>query len=107
MAIVKRETKESPIFQGADETIAYTITTTPWASTPTSPSAKIYSYTQATDTYTDKTSTLMTGTASVSSDVITLPAVAGLTAGTRYRVECQFTVSGNVFEPYFWIYAQR
>ena len=100
-----REIKESPLAQGADETIVYTLTTTPWASTPTSPSAKIYSFID--DTYADVTETNMSGTASATGDVITLPAVAALVADTKYRMEIQFTVSGNTFEPFAWIHAER
>ena len=106
MAVI-REVIESPLKQGADETIIYKITTTPWASTPTSPSAAIYSYDAAAGSYTDVTSARMTGSVSVTSDVITLPSISGLTAGTNYRVEVKFTVSGNTWEPYFWIKAER
>ena len=104
---VKREVKEGIQLQGADETITYKITSTPWGATPTSLDAKIYSYDIDTAAYSEVTSSNMTGTASASSDVITLPSIHSLTAGTRYRVEVKFTSSGNVFEPYFWIYAQR
>ena len=100
-----REIKESPLAQGADETIVYTLTTTPWASTPTSPSAKIYSFID--DAYTDVTSTNMSGSASTNGDVLTLPAVGSLVADTRYRMEIQFTVSGSTFEPFAWIDAER
>ena len=102
-----RQAIEGIQYQGADEQIAYTITATPWGSTPTSTSAKIYSYAPATDAYTDTTSTNMTGSTSVSGDVITLPVIKSLTAGTQYRVEVQFTSSGNIFEPYFIIQAER
>jgi hypothetical protein len=100
-----REIKESPVTQGTDETIVYTLTTTPWASDPTSPSAKIFSFID--DVYADVTSTNMTGAASAVGDVITLPAIGSLVVDTRYRVEVQFTVSGNTFESYAWIYAER
>lgn len=106
---VKREVIEGPQLHGADETLVYTITTTPWASSPSvvGTDAKIFSYNVDTHVYTDVTSTNMTGTLSASSDILTLPAINGLTAGVRYRVEVKFTASGNVYEPYFWIYAQR
>ena len=102
---IEREIKESPMPQGIDETIVYLLTTTPWASDPTSPSAKIYSFID--DAYTDVTSTNMSGTASATGDVITLPAVGSLVVDTRYRIEVQFTVSGNIFEPFAWIDAER
>jgi hypothetical protein len=100
-----REIKEGLQYQGADETIVYTLTTTPWGSSPTSPDAKIYE--MANNTATDKTSTLMTGSATANGDVITLPAISGLTARTRYRVEVKFTVSGNTFEAYAEIRGER
>ena len=110
MSII-RQVKESPIDQGADENIVYTITSTPWGSSPGSSSAKIYLYAGDDEndaaSYTDKTADNMTGAASESGDVVTLPAIDALVADTKYRVEVQFTCSGNVFEPYFWIHAER
>ena len=100
-----REIKESPLAQGVDETIVYTLTTTPWASTPTSPSAKIYSVID--DEYVDVTSTNMSGSASATGDVITLPAIGSLVVNTTYRMEIQFTVSGSTFEPFAIIQAER
>lgn len=102
-----REAKESPYLQGADEILAYLVTTTPWVSAPTSPTAKIFSYERATDAYTDVTATKMVGSASVNGDVITTPVVTGLTAGTEYRVEVKFVVGGNTYELYFWIKGER
>ena len=102
-----REAIESPYLQGEDEILAYLVTTTPWAASPTSPTVKIFSYDLTTDAYTDVTATKMSGSASVSGDVITTPAVTSLTAGTRYRVEVKFVVSGNTFETYFWILGER
>lgn len=101
-----REVVERRQFQGEDETIIYTITTTPWASSPTNTSAKIFLAT-ASSTFTDQTATLMTGSTSVSNDIVTLPAIASLVAGSNYRVELLFTVSGNTFEPYFLITGER
>ena len=107
MAVISRQTVQSPLKQGEDETIAYTITTTPWASSPTSVAAKIYSFNPVNSSYTEVTSARMTGSPSVTNDVITLPAISGLTDGTRYRVEVQFTVSGNIYEPWFWLDGER
>jgi len=102
-----REIVEGQQFQGADETVVYTLTTTNWGSSPTSTSAKIFTQ-NADETFTDVTSTNMpTGSTSVSGDVITLPAVTALVAGTVYRVEVKFTISGNVFEAYAIIQGER
>jgi len=101
---VSREVKESPLLQGADEQIAYQLTTTPWGSTPTSVDVKCYDIT--TGARTDVTSTNMTGTASVAGDVITCPKLTALTAGSTYRVEVKFTSGGNVWEAYFIVKAE-
>ena len=101
----KREIKEDMIYQGADETIVYSLTTTPWGSTPTSTAAAIFSV--VGDTYANLTTTCMTGATSVVGDVITLPSIHTLTAGTLYRVEVLFTASGNIFEAIALIKGER
>lgn len=103
----KREIVEGLQYQGVDETIAYSLTTTPWGSSPSSISVKVYSI-AGTGARTDVTSTVMpTGTASTNGDVITLPALTGLTDGTLYRVEVKFTCSGNVFEAYAYVKGEQ
>lgn len=100
-----REIKEGLQYIGADETIVFTLTTTPWGSSPSSPSAKIYEI--SGDTLTDVTSTCMTGSTTAVNDVITLPAIKSCTAGTDYRVEVKFTCSGNTFEAFAELKAER
>lgn len=107
MATMDLEIVESPLPQSAGDSVTYTLTTTPWGSSPSAPSAAIYSYNPETQAYTDVTSSNMTGTASVASDIVTLPVISGLTAGTKYRVEVDFTISGNIFRTHFWIEAER
>ena len=92
--MINRQVKESPITQGEDEQIAYTLTTTPWGSTPSSVSVVIKTVPGLTDT----SATNLTGSASVASDVITTPVIKSLVAGQQYRLEIKFTSSGNVFE---------
>ena len=92
-----REVKESPREQGADERIAYEITTTPWGSTPSAVDVKLFSI-GADGSLTDVTATKLSGVASVTGDVITTPLVISLVAGTTYRLETKFTTSGNVLE---------
>lgn len=92
-----RQIVESPIEQGADEEIVYSLTTTPWGSSPTSPSVAVFDE-SAGDV--DVTADVVTGSASVAGDVITLPTIGGLTRGTRYRLEIQFTAAGNTWEAY-------
>ena len=99
----KREIKEGQQPHGADESIVYTLTTTPWGSSPGTISAKVFSI-ASSGARTDVTATVMpSGSASAVGDVISLPAITGLTAGTLYRVEVKFTCSGNVFEAYAYI----
>lgn len=93
---VSREVKESPVEQGADEQIAYRLTTTPWGSSPSSVAVAAYDITE--NARTDVSATVLTGSASVTGDVITLPVLKSLTAEKVYRVEIKFACSGNVFE---------
>jgi hypothetical protein len=48
----------------------------------------------------------LSGSASVAGDVITTPVVKSLVAGTQYRLEIKFTVSGNIFEAFGFIDAE-
>lgn len=88
-----RRIRESPIYQGVDERIAYTLTTTPFASSPSSPVMTIKDIDGE-----DVTSDYISGSASVSGDVITTPIIISLTAGVQYRMEIQFVSSGNTWE---------
>lgn len=101
-----REIREGMQYQGVDEQIIYTLTTTPWGSSPSSVSAKIYSI-AGNGTRTDVTSTCMSGTCSVNGDVITLPTILSLSDGTLYRIEVKFSCSGNVFEAYAYIKGEQ
>lgn len=105
--MIRRQIVEGEQPQGEDEVLIYTLTTTNWASSPTNTSAKIFSHDQTDGSYTDVTATNMSGSTSVSGDVITLPTITGLSDGTRYRVEVQFTVDGSTYEPYAWIKGDR
>ena len=103
MSVYDRQTKERDIVQGADEEIVYTLTTTPWGSTPIGETVKAYD----TSDNSDVTATVFSGSTSVSGDVITLPILKSLTAGEIYRIEIQFTAGGNVFEAWFEVAAGR
>ena len=102
-----REVKEGKQYQGVDEYIAYNITTTPWGSTPTSVAVKAFLMGNPGTKGTDVTATVLTGSASVTGDIITLPALSALTLGRVYRVEVKFTCSGNIFEAFFWVEAEE
>ena len=88
-----RRIEQSPLYQGEDEEIAYTLTTTPWGSDPSSPAVVL----KDADG-TDVSSTYLDGSASVSGDVITTPTVKSLVDGASYRLEIKFTIAGNIEE---------
>ncbi len=101
-----REIKESPLEVGIDERPVFSLTTTPWGSSPTSPSVKAYQVDEGA--YTDVTTTVFpTGSASASGDVITLPAMVPQAAGDTYRMEIKFTVTGSVLEAYAVVNVRR
>ncbi len=103
---VNREIVESPVAQGVEEIIAYTLDTAEWGGTPTSPSVVVYDVTDGG--YDDVTSTVMpTNSPSVSDDVITLSALKLLTIESKYRIEVKFVTSGNTLEAYAIIDAER
>lgn len=83
--------------QGPNESIAYSITTTPWGSGPSSVSCYLY---DVTDTSSDVnvTSTKLSGSVSTTSDVITTPNVVSLVAGHMYRMDVRFTSGTNIYE---------
>lgn len=93
----------SPVEQGEDESIYYTIDTTNWGGSPSSVS---YVVKDVYNSNLDVTSSVSTGSATVSGDDITLPRIHGLTVGRKYRVEVKFTSGGNTLEPYFFIEAR-
>jgi len=100
-----REVFEGKQTQGEDEEIVYTIDVSNWGDSPTSPALVVK---EETDDYTDVTSTVApTGTASASSNIITLPTIKDLTAEKIYRAEVKFTLGGNVLELYIRIRGER
>jgi hypothetical protein len=103
--MVSREIVEGEQIQGTDEEITYSLTTTPWGSSPSAIVVKVY------DTYlsyTDVTATVMpVGTATAVGDVITLPELKALTEGHVYRVEVKFDAASNTFEAFFIVRGVR
>lgn len=89
-----REIIESPWEQGSEEVRAYTLTTTPWGGSPSTPVVKLYTLADLTDV----SATNLSGSASIAGDVITTPAVVSLTAGVRYRLEIKFVTGGRTEE---------
>jgi hypothetical protein len=93
-----REVQESPLVMGQDEKLTFTLTVTPWGSSPSSVSVKVFDVTDGG--YTDVSSTVLNGSPAVDGDVITLPSVEDLVAGHVYRLEILFMSGGNTFECY-------
>jgi len=100
----KREVVEGRQYQGEDEQIIYSITTTNWASDPASVSVAVKDNTAAD---VDVTASVTSGTTVTNGDLITLLTITGLTAGHLYRVEVKFTAESSVFECYFIIEAEE
>jgi len=101
--MTSREVSEGQQVQGEDEEIVYTITTTNWGSSPSSVSMVVK---DASNSDTDVTDDVTTGSISTSGDIITLKTISSLTAEHRYRVEVKFTSGSSIFETYFWIRAE-
>jgi len=98
----RREVVEGIQYQGVDEEIVYTVTTTNWGSSPTNPSVVVK------QDGADVTSTVMpVNSPSAAGDVITLSPLKSLTAGKEYRVEVQFQTGSNVWEPYFRVIGEE
>lgn len=96
---VKLEVLEGTQNQSASEELIYSITTTPWGSTPTS--IVVAAYDEASPD-TDVTTTVFpTNTPTANGDVISLSALKALTRNHTYRIEVKFTSAGNIYECYF------
>jgi len=92
------EVSSGLLYQGKDERLAYSITTTNWEAAPTSPTVVAYDE----NGWVDVTTTVFpTNSPSASGDVITLSLLRDLTAGHTYRIEVKFTVSSNIWECFF------
>ena len=92
------EVAEGLQYQSATEIMPYTITTTVWVSSPTSPTVKAYDEIDETDV----TSTVFpTNNPTVDGDVISLSPLRALTKGHTYRVEVSWVVGSATYECYF------
>lgn len=102
----KREIRESPVEQGSDESITYSLTTTPWGGSPSNASVKVYEM-EYNGALTDVTATVCNGTASIVGDKIILPAIDSLEVGKTYRVEVLWTKGASQLEAWGLIYCTR
>jgi hypothetical protein len=97
----KREVNEGLQYQGVDEEVVYSITTTPWGSDPSGPTAVLLDPDGE-----DVSATMLSGAPNATGDVITTPIVKSLIAGELYRLDIKFTAGGQVLECYFEILAE-
>jgi hypothetical protein len=100
-----REMNESGLGQGVDEELVYVLDVSPWGSGPTGVEVKVYDVTGGA--YTDRSAAMLSGAASVAGDEITLPALSGVEANHRYRLEVKFTIGANTFEAWCLIMGER
>ena len=89
----------SPEQQRPDERVAYQVTIDASYASPSTPVCTLYD----TADESDVSSTKLSGSAAINSQVFTSPLVIALVAGHTYRLEFQFVSGGNTFEPYLMI----
>jgi hypothetical protein len=100
-----REMNESGLGQGVDESLVYVLDVSPWGSNPTGVQVKVYDITGGS--YSDESEDMLTGAASVSGNEITLPALSGVEANHKYRLEVKFTIGSNTFEAWCQIMGEK
>ena len=105
--MIRREVFESPMVQGVDEVIIYTLDTTPWGGGPSSPSVVVYALVGGVKQDDVTEDVMPINSPSVDGDIITLSALSGLEADTRYRIEVRWTKAGATFEAYAIINAEE
>ena len=96
-----REIKNSPLPQGEDESVAYTLDTDDWGGYSSGAAVVIKD-----SSGTDVSATKLSGSPSESGGVITTPLVTGLTKGESYRLEIKWVYSGNTFETFVVLRAE-
>ncbi len=101
----ERQVKGGRRRMGRNEQIAWQVVTSAWGSSPESPACRLWDVTD--NDWTDVSADCLAGSASTDGDMVTTPYVVGLTPGHLYRLEVQFTCSGNVFEAYLEIQGEQ
>lgn len=102
----KRECIESPLEQSPDESIAYGITATPWASAPTNLVVVVWDVTDGNAPI-DVTSTTTEGSQAVAGALLTTKRIHSLTVGSQYRVDVLFDdEDGNTLECFFRVFCR-
>lgn len=101
----KREAKEGTQPQGTNESVGYTVNTTPWGGTPTNPNVAA----EVEATGVDATTLLFGGSPSITinGDILELPDCANVVAGTVYRVTVTFTTGGQTLSMWFRVSGEQ
>lgn len=96
----QREVVESPLVQGEDERIPYALNIEQWGTNPADITVVVKD-----EAGTDVSATVLTGSPTVLTETtIQLPTLHSLAAGSEYRMEIKFTLSGTtVLECYCYI----
>jgi len=101
-----RETIESRLRQGANERLAYRLTTTPWGSQPASVRVRLLEITSGD--LLDVSDARLEGSPQVTGDQITTPTVHSLAPGAVYRLEIEFSANdGNTYAAYTILLGER
>ncbi len=95
---------DGPWYWRTGESIAFTVDTSRWTLTPTSPSViEVINLDDGSD---DKATVMPSGTASATNSIITLPLFTAATVGQKYRIEVQFTGdNASVLRCHGWVEA--
>jgi hypothetical protein len=104
---IAREIKEGKQFVGIDEEPNFRLDVSAWGSSPSSPTVAVYEYDEDTETYTDVTGSVLTGTATANGDYISLPTFTPGEVGKVYRFDVGFTVGGSSLVAYAWVVVEQ
>jgi hypothetical protein len=91
--------------QGTDEIVVYSLLVTPWGSSPTFTSLKIFE--NVLGVLTDVTAKFTSGTGAVNGDTIVLPAISGIYAGHTYLCRVEFSIGTNTLSVPFTIIGEN
>lgn len=101
---------QSPLYVGKNETIPYTLdfgSSVPAAVTAlTTPVVTLHDITRGKPG-TDVSSTKLTGAASFTNLVLTLPTISGLQDGNVYLLRCKGSGGGGVYERWAIVYGEH
>ena len=99
-----REIAQGKKRQGENESLAYKITTTNWASSPSDPVVGAFLYPLLSGVTSD---VFPINTPTCNGDIITLSPLKNLAIGNTYRIEVRFTSGVNTWECYFRVQCDK